>query len=235
MSNEPIDLIPVIVERENAVRPDWCDSWGVKSVQPDLRTFGGYQWPYPGHTAECDPGRLVPENTGACPSQIGDGLCVATSWLGMASGGIPARTILLVAYQSMEVLGRDDAAGKLRLPRVAVVALVDGQRLLREAGAGANLYYAGLTSADLTFADLRGADLTSADLTSADLTSADLRGADLRGADLTGANLYHADLRGADLRGADLRGADLTSARHDHTTIWLEEAARPKPHERKLR
>ena len=172
MSNEPIDLIPVIVERENAVRPDWCDSWGVKSVQPDLRTFGGYQWPYPGHTAECDPGRLVPENTGACPSQIGDGLCVATSWLGMASGGIPARTILLVAYQSMEVLGRDDAAGKLRLPRVAVVALVDGQRLLREAGAGA----------DLTDADLRGADLYRANLNDADLR---------------GANLYRADLGGA--------------------------------------
>ena len=23
-----IDLIPVIVERENATLPDWCDSWG---------------------------------------------------------------------------------------------------------------------------------------------------------------------------------------------------------------
>ena len=29
MSNEPIDLIPVIVERENVVLPDWCDSWGL--------------------------------------------------------------------------------------------------------------------------------------------------------------------------------------------------------------
>ena len=114
MSNEPIDLIPVIVERENAILPDWCDSWGIKSVHPDLRTYGGYQWPYPGHTAECDPGRLVPENTGACPSQIGDGLCVATSARGMASGGIPARTLLLVAYASGEVLGWDDAEGNLR-------------------------------------------------------------------------------------------------------------------------
>ena len=29
------DLIPVIVEREQAVMPDWCDSWGIKSVCPD--------------------------------------------------------------------------------------------------------------------------------------------------------------------------------------------------------
>ena len=146
MNNEPNNLIPIIVEREHATLPDWCDSWGIKSVQPDLRTYGGYQWPYPGHTAECDPGRLVPENTDACPRQPGDGLCVATSWRGMASGGIPARTILLVAYASTEVLGRGDLAGKLRLPRGAVVALVDGQRLLIEAGAGA----------DLTSAYLRG-------------------------------------------------------------------------------
>ena len=134
-----IDLIPIIVKREHATLPDWCDSWGIKTVQPDLRTYGGYQWPCPGQTAACDPARLVPENTGACPSHAGDGLCVATSWQGMASGGIPARTLLLVAYASAEVLGRDDAAGKLRLPRVAVVALVDGQRLLGEAGSGANL------------------------------------------------------------------------------------------------
>ena len=214
-----IDLIPVIVEREHATLPDWCDSWGIKSVQPDLRTHGGYQWPYqwpyPGHTAECDPDRLVPENTGACPSQIGDGLCVATSWQGMASGGIPARTILLVAYASTEVLGRDDAAGKLRLPRVAVVALVDGQRLLREAGASADLTDADLRGADLCRANLYGADLCRANLTGADLTDADLTRADLRGADLRGA-----DLRGADLTGANLYRADLYRARHDDTTLW---------------
>ena len=145
-----IDLIPVIVEREHATLPEWCDSWGIKSVQPDLRTYGGYQWPSPGQTAACDSDRLVPANAGACPAQIDDGLCVATSWRGMASGGIPARTMLLVAYASTEVLGRDDDAGKLRVPRVAVVALVDGQRLLREAGSGVNLRHADLTGADLT-------------------------------------------------------------------------------------
>ncbi len=202
-----IDLIPVIVEREHATLPDWCDSWGIKSVQPDLRTHGGYQWPFPGQTASCDPDRLVPDNTGACPLQIGDGLCVATSWRGMASGGIPARTMLLIAYASTEVLGRDNHEGKLRLPRVAVVALVDGQRLLKEAGSGANL-----RGANLYGADLRGADLTYANLEGADLLGADLTDANLLRANLYGANLYGADLRGADLTGANLTDANLTDA-----------------------
>ena len=152
-----VNLIPVIVEREQATMPAWCDSWGIKSVRPDLRTYGGYQWPLPGQTAVCDPNALVPTNRDACPSQEGDGLCVATSWRGMASGGIPASTMLLVAYASSEALGGDTENGKLRLPRVAVVAVVDGLRLLRESGAGANLF-----GADLRGADLRGANLTDA-------------------------------------------------------------------------
>ena len=222
-----VNLIPVIVDREQAIMPDWCDSWGIKSVRPDLRTYGGYQWPWPGQTAVCDPNALVPANRDACPSQIGDGLCVATSWRGMLSGGIPASTMLLVAYASSEVLGIDAEMGKLRLPRVAVVAVVDGLRLLRESGAGAYLSYAhlsgaNLTRADLTRANLRGADLTRADLAYANLAGANLRGAnlscadltyaDLRGANLIGANLTYADLRGANLRGADLSGADLYCA-----------------------
>lgn len=131
-----VNLIPVTVDREQATMPAWCDSWGIKSVRPDLRTYGGYQWPWPGQTAACDPNALVPANRDACPSQEGDGLCVATSWRGMASGGIPASTMLLVAYASSEALGGDTENGKLRLPRVAVVAVVDGLRLLRESGAG---------------------------------------------------------------------------------------------------
>lgn len=137
-------LIPVIVEREQASMPEWCDSWGIKSVRPDLRTYGGYQWPWPGQTAVCDPNALMSTNRDACPSQEGDGLCVATSWRGMASGGIPASTMLLVAYASSEALGGDTENGNLRLPRVAVVAVVDGLRLLRESGAGADLFGADL-------------------------------------------------------------------------------------------
>lgn len=179
------DLIPVIVEREQAVLPDGFDSWGIKSARPDLRTRGGYQWPYPGGIAEAPADRIVHTNFGTMPYREGDGLCVALSWGGMASGGIPARTLLLVAYQSGEVLGRD--RNKLRCPRVAVVAVVDGERLLREVG--------------------RGADLRWAQLSWADLSLADLSGADLFGAKLAGANLYGTDLSGADLCRANLRGA----------------------------
>ena len=172
-----VNLIPVIVDREQATMPEWCDSWGIKSVRPDLRTYGGYQWPWPGQTAVCDPNALMPTNRDACPSQEGDGLCVATSWRGMASGGIPASTMLLVAYASSEALGGDTENGKLRLPRVAVVAVVDGLRLLRESGAGANLrganlYAANLSGANLSGANLRGANLYAANLTRADLTDA---------------------------------------------------------------
>ena len=157
-----VNLIPVIVDREQATMPEWCDSWGIKSVRPDLRTYGGYQWPWPGQTAVCDPNALMPTNRDACPSQEGDGLCVATSWRGMASGDIPASTLLLVAYASGEVLGGNPEKGKLRLPRVAVVAVVDGLRLLRESGAAAYLSRANLSGANLTRADLYAANLTDA-------------------------------------------------------------------------
>ena len=144
---EYIDLIPVIVERETAVMPNWCDSWGVKSVHPDLRTTHGYTWPMPGRVAECDPKQIDPTNFEGCPASEGDGLCVAKTWSGMASGGIHATTMLLVAYRSSEILGSAGGGSKLRLPRVAVVALVDGARLLREAGRGANLQGANLRGA----------------------------------------------------------------------------------------
>ena len=167
------DLLPVIVEREGAALPDGFDSWGLKSVHPDLRTTRGYRWPAPGDIAECDPGRIIDINTDACPAQVGDGLCVATSWRGMASGSIPARTLLLVAYTCSDVLGRDEVEGKLRCPRVAVVALVDGEWLLRETGTRANLRHANLTGAHLTCANLTGANLTCANLTGANLTGAE--------------------------------------------------------------
>ena len=195
-----VNLIPVIVDREHASMPEWCDSWGIKSVRPDLRTYGGYQWPWPGQTAVCDPNALVPANRAACPSQDGDGLCVATTWRGMASGGIPASTLLLVAYASSEVLG-GDTESKLRLPRVSVVAVVDGLRLLRESGAGADL-----DGANLTRANLRGANLYAANLYAANLRGANLRGANLSGANLRDANLTRADLYAANL--TDALGAD---------------------------
>ena len=214
------DLIPVIVERESATMPEGFDSWGVKSVHPDLKTYLNFQWPMPGQVVACDEDRIDRKNTSNCPDRIGDGLCVGTTWLGMASGGIPAITLLLVAYRRADVLG--ERPGKLRTTEVAVVAIVDGARLLRERGAGANLrgadlreaklYEAKLRGANLRGAKLRGANLYEANLYGADLYGADLSGADLRGADLYGADLSGADLRGAGLYGANLRGANLRGA-----------------------
>ena len=172
------DLIPVIVERTKATLPEGFDSWGIKSILPDLTTRNGYQWPFPGGIAECDPKKIDADSASACPRHEGDGLCVATSWRGMASGGFPARTLLLVAYGADEVLGRDDTEGKLRCPRVAVVALADGERLLREAGSGADL-----RGADLRRANLRGANLRWASLSEANLSEANLSGANLSGAE----------------------------------------------------
>ena len=232
------DLIPVIVAREKATLPDGYDRWGIKSVQPDLRTYKGYQWPFPGGVAHAED--VDPDNTGACPGRPGDGLFVATTWLGMASGGIPARTLLLVAYRGADILGRDEEVGKLRCREVAVVAVVDGERLLREAGAGANLYRANLRRAHLYRANLSGAHLDGANLSGAnlyranlyranlsgahlygaDLYRANLSGANLSGADLSEANLYRADLYRANLSGAHLYGANLGGAIHDTRTTW---------------
>ncbi len=197
------DLLPVVVETSGAQMPDGFDSLGIKSVHPDLMTTRNFRWALPGGT-NISNDELNRGNKSACPDQPGDGLCVATTWRGMASGGIPARTLLLVAYRSADVVGRDEPAGKLRIGgEVATVALIDGERLIRKHGGRA---------------DLRGADLRGAFLQFADLQGADLRGADLRGADLRGAFLQGAFLRGADLQGADLRGAFLQDGQKGRTS-----------------
>lgn len=139
------DLLPVIVEREGATLPPTFTDWGIKSVQPDLKTFRNFQWPTPGQVVKCDESRIDRVNTDNCPSRMGDGLCVGTTWEGMASGDIPAVTLLLVAYRKDGVLG--ERPGKLRTDKVAVVKIVDGARLLREAGFDANLYGADLRGA----------------------------------------------------------------------------------------
>ena len=190
-----IDLIPVIVKREKAVLPPTFTDWGVKSVRPDLKTYLDFQWPAPGQVVKCEEGSIDRDNTSNCPNRIGDGLCVGTTWAGMASAGIPAITLLLVAYRRADVLG--EHPGKLRTSEVAVVAIVDGARLLREEGVRADLHGANLSGAGLREANLRGANLYGANL----------YGADLSGADLHEANLHEANLRGANLYGANLREA----------------------------
>ena len=183
--------------------PEGCDEWGIRSVHADLRSSRGFRWPWPGQWAEA-PGPIH-EHGDPCPRDVGDGICVAFDYAGMASGQVSARTILLCAWATGDVLARDEH--KVRLRRALVVDVLDGEVMAR--------------------ADLRGADLRGADLARANLRGADLRGADLGGANLVGANLGGADLRGADLRGANLRGAnlggaDLRGARCSASTAWPE-------------
>jgi hypothetical protein len=177
--------------------PDGYDSWGVKSIGFDGRTKHGFLWPEPGQeTARYE----LDDHGSSCPQRQGDGLCVATTWAGMASGGYRAFCLLLVAYRSAEAKGNEP--GKFRVPQVAVVARLDGEALVR----------ADLQGADLRGADLRGADLQDANMRGANLRGADLRGADLQYANLQDADLHHADLHHANLRGANLQDADLQDA-----------------------
>ena len=202
MTEEKTYRNPLDIVSEGYTLPDGYDSWGVKSVDFDGATRHGFVWPEPGKETE----RLdLLDHNSSCPKQQGDGLCVATTWAGMASGGYRAFCLLLVAYRSAEARGNE--AGKIRVPQVAVVARINGERKARESFCNADL-----RGAYLRGANLRGADLYGANLDGADLRGANLYGADLRGADLRGANLYGADLRGANLRGANLREADLRGA-----------------------
>jgi hypothetical protein len=184
---------------------------GWKVVRPDGRTHDNYQWPLTATDVQADPNGRAFELGDACPSFPGDGLCIATSWEGAQSGGLPAITGLAVAYREADKLGGDST--KIRVKGCRVLDVLDIPRLLREGhGTGAYLTGAYLTRADLTRANLTGANLTGANLTGADLTRANLTRANLTRANLTDANLTDANLTRADLTRANLTRADLTYA-----------------------
>jgi hypothetical protein len=200
--------------------PADVDEYGLRAVNPDFTSSYGFRWPFPGSWAEA-PGPFV-DHRGPCPRVKGDGICVARSWHGMASAGIPSTTVLLVGWHDADRLGGD--ADKVRARRVFVVDVTTVRSMLqaRNAGESANLYGADLSDADLrganlSDADLRGANLSGANLYGADLSGANLSGADLRCVDLVGvylgsANLSDADLRDANMNGANLSGANLRDA-----------------------
>ncbi|MDP9075418.1 MAG: pentapeptide repeat-containing protein, partial [Actinomycetota bacterium] len=182
--------------------------WAFRSVHPDLTSSHGFRWPFPGQWAEAagpftgTPG-AAPQHRNPCPGQPGDGLCLARTTAGAASGGIKvAGTGLICAYLETDLLGGD--ADKWRVKKAWVAEVIGTLTEL--------IGYADLRYADLGGANLRGADLGGANLGYANLGYANLRYANLRYANLGGANLRYADLRGANLRGADLGGADLGSA-----------------------
>ena len=198
-------VLPILVG--DRTLPEGCDAWAIRTVRADLTSSRGYRWPWPGQWADA-PGPIIEANTDPCPSEIGDGICVAVDYAGMASGGVPARTLLLCAYATSDVLGTD--GHKFRLRRAFVVEVLDGEAIARR----------DLTDAYLTGADLTGAYLTDAYLTGANLTGAYLTGADLTDAYLTDADLTRANLTRAYLTRANLTGANLADARSDRWTRW---------------
>ena len=169
-----LPVLPILVG--DRTLPDGCDTWGIRSVRADLRSSRGFRWPFPGQWAEAA-GPFDATNTDGCPMYEGDGICLADTYRGMASGGIPARTLLLCAYASADVLGTTASEGKHRVRRAFVVDVLDGEAVAR--------------------ANLGGANLSGAYLRGANLSEANLYGANLGEANLGGANLYGADLREA--------------------------------------
>ena len=146
-----------------------------RAVHPDFRSRNGFVWPFPGNTAEA-PGPFIRSNKGGCPDREGDGICLATTARAMASGGIPAITVLVCEYDDTDLLGQEQDGSKVRVRKARVLRVVDFPAMLR---------------GDLPDDhDLPAkANLSGADLSRADLYGANLRGADLYGADLYGANL----------------------------------------------
>lgn len=131
---------------EGRTLPDGCDIWGMRSVHPDFTSSRGFRWPFPGGVAEA-PGPVITANKGACPQSEGDGICTAITAWGMASGGIPAITVLITAHAAADVLGDDEI--KVRVRRATVVEVVDLPGMAR--------------AGKLSGADLRGANLHRAD------------------------------------------------------------------------
>ena len=168
-----------------------------RAVHADLRSSRHYRWPFPGRWAMSNPGDREYTEGDPCPQFEGDGLCLARTWRGSASGDIPAITGLICGYRPEDVLGGTE--DKLRVTRAYVFEVIDIPAIIR---AG---HMAGI---DLKYADLRGANLKAADLRYADLAAANLAAANLRDANLWYANLTAANLRGADMEDADMEGAE---------------------------
>ena len=207
------DLLDLLRHTDSYEWPDLPEGhvYGWRSIRPDHHSRDGFRWPWPGQEAVApDDGRDLSPDTAPgdpCPSAELGGLCLAKTWVGARSGGVPATTNLLVAYRPVDVLGEN--ADKLRVARCVVLDVIDltGANLAR-----ANLARADLGGADLGGANLGGANLYEANLARANLTRANLARAYLARADLYGADLYGAYLTGANLRGAYLRGANLGGA-----------------------
>ena len=95
--------------------------WGWKAVRADLTSLRQFQYPARGWA--CGDFDVRRSNHGPCPTAAGDGLCVALTFKGAASGGISAHTGLVVGYYPEDVLGAD--IDKVRVRRLYVYGLID--------------------------------------------------------------------------------------------------------------
>ena len=69
-----------------------------RSVHYDFRSRNGFQWPFPGQTAEAV-GPFDPDNMTGCPSYDGDGICLGTSVRQCGSSGrCPQQTRLRAGH-----------------------------------------------------------------------------------------------------------------------------------------
>ena len=180
-----------------------------RAVHADFRSSRGFVWPFPGRVARAS--GPFSDHKGGCPEWPGDGVCLGTTWAGVASGEIPAVTILVCSYQAKHLLGEGE--GKVRVKEAKVLRVVDFPATLRRVVAkDDDLEYSNLQRANLQDANLQGAYLQGTNLQRAYLQDANLQGANLQDADLQGANLQDANLQGANLQGANLQDADLQGA-----------------------
>lgn len=160
--------------------------YGLRSVNADSSSSHGFVRPAPGKWATATGPFTV--NGNPCPSVPGDGLCVARSWSGAASGAISGDHILLVGYRPNDVLA-DDRYNKLRVKSALVIERFKFRDLINEANSG----------------ELQYLNLSNVLLIRADLSDTNLQGSNISGARLTGANLTVANLTGANL--TDAKGA----------------------------
>jgi hypothetical protein len=192
----------------------WAESTGI----PGYAVAGSFKyWPLTDGSGAIFPPPRGPLDDAAtywttddeCPVLTGDGVCLAKTWAGAASGGTSAGTgvVLLCSYDPKDVLGQSD--DKLRVRRAFVLDVLDPLNVLRP---GANLRGADFRGANLPSFDFGNTDLCRARFEHADLRGATLFGADLSGARLQGANLSGANLSGAFLLGASFQGANLSGA-----------------------
>ncbi len=207
------NLLDRIIEHGRYERPEGTDMWAIRSVRPDFRSHYRYRWPFPGQWADA-PGPIDEHNHGPCPSDVGDGLCVSTTWAGMASGGIPAHTLLLCAINTDDALS-SVSSDKIRVRRAHVVDVVDGVWALAAFGRKANL-----TKGLFRDLCLRGIYFDRSNLPHASFCRSHVGWASFREANVFGTDFDGANVCGADFRDSNVHEAKIHGAIYDDETLW---------------